>query len=124
MTIIEAINQADDLNRNAYSRNQKIIWLSRAEALIKKTVIDTHEGGEDIEFEGFDPQNIDLQTTLIMEQPYDEAYVHWLHAQVYYANDEIDRYNRSISMFNAALDTFKTNYKQNHTPKGAGRFRF
>lgn len=124
MTIIEAINQADELNKNAYSRKQKIVWLSRVEALIKKTIVDTHEGGESIDFEGFDPDTVDLSTVLIMGQPYDEGYIHWLQAQVYYANDEIDRYNRAILMFNDTLDTFKTYYKRSHAPKGSGRFRF
>lgn len=123
MTIIEAITQADALNRNAYHQKQKIIWLSRVEALIKQTVVDIHEGGEGIQFSGFD-EHTNLETELIMPQPYDEGYIHWLQAQVYYANDEIDRYNRAMSMFNACLDSFKTFYKKGHAPKGSGRFRF
>lgn len=123
MTIMEAITQADELNRNAYSQEQKILWLSRVEALVKTKVIDAHEGGEDVHFEGFD-KNTDRQTVLIMPQPYDEGYIHWLHAQIYYANDEIDRYNRAMTMFYSAFDSYQSSYKLSHTPKGAGRFRF
>jgi len=123
MTIIEAINQADELNRNTYSRKQKIVWLSRAESLIYRTVIDTHEGSSE-EFAGFDPDTVPLDTALVMPQPYDEGYIHWLQAQVYYANEEIDRYNRSITMFSSCLDAFKEHYKQEHIPKGGRRFRF
>lgn len=123
MTIQEAITQSDSLNPNAYSQEQKITWLSRAEALVKTKVIDSHEGSEEIPFERFS-KDTDLDTVLIMPQPFDEGYIHWLQAQVYYANDETDRYNRSMAMFNAAFDNFQGCYKKNHAPKGAGRFRF
>ena len=119
---MEAISQADDTNKNPYSLKQKIIWLSRAEAMVK-AIVDSHEGGDDVTFQGFD-ENTDRNTVLIMQQPYDECYIHWLQAQVYYANDEIDRYNRAITMFNALFDDFKSYYKKNYTPKGYGRFLF
>lgn len=123
MTLLEAIAQADETNKNTYSQGQKIVWLSRAETIVKHDVIDAHEGSEDVSFSGYD-ENTPLETVLIMPQPYDECYIHWLQAQVYYANDETDRYNRSMTMFNAMLDAFKGYYKKNHRPKGNGRFRF
>ena len=54
MTIIDAITQADETNKNGYSMLQKITWLSRVEAMVKKEVIDTHDGGCGIRFSGFD----------------------------------------------------------------------
>lgn len=123
MTLHEAITQSDDTNKNQYSTKQKIVWLSRAETMVKHDVIDAHEEADGVSFSGYD-ENTPLDTVLIMPQPYDECYIHWLQAQVYYANDETDRYNRSISMFNALFDAFKGHYKKNHKPKGSGRFRF
>lgn len=123
MTLIEAITQADETNKNPYSRKQKIVWLSRVEAMVKTDVVDAHEGADAYPFTGFG-DNTPLNTVLIMPQPYDECYIHWLQAQVHYANEEIDRYNRSMTMFNALFDDFKSYYKKNHTPKGSGRFRF
>lgn len=123
MTLIEAITQADETNKNQYSRRQKIVWLSRLEAMVKNDVIDAHEGSDSVSFSGYG-EDTPLGTVLIMPQPYDECYIHWLQAQVYYANEEIDRYNRSMTMFNAMYDDFKSHYKKNHKPKGSGRFRF
>lgn len=123
MTIMEAITQADETNPNAYSWSQKIIWLSRVEAMVYNDCISTHEGGEHIHFAGFD-DSTDQDAVLMMQQPYDECYVHYLQAQVYYANDEIDRYNRAMTMFNSLFDDFKGSYKKSHAPKGCGRFRF
>lgn len=123
MTILEAIMQSDSTNPNAYPEKQKIIWLSRVEAMVKNEVVDAHEGADQFPFSGFD-ENTDKATSLIMPQPYDECYVHWLQAQVHYANDDFERYNCSILMFKSLFDDFKSHYKKNHTPKGSGRFRF
>lgn len=123
MTIIEAVNQIDNLKRNTFSQKQKIVWLSRLESMVKRLVIDTHEGSEDVSFNGF-TENTDLQTVLMMPEPFDEAYIYWLEAQIHYANEDIDMYNSAIMMFNASFEGYKAYYKQNHRPKGAGRFRF
>ena len=123
MTIIEAVNQIDNLKRNTFSQKQKIIWLSRLESMVKRLVIDTHEGGEDVSFDGF-TENTDLQTVLMMPEPFDEAYIFWLEAQIHYANEDIDMYNSAITMFNAAFREHKDDYKRTHTTKAAGRFRF
>lgn len=121
MKVSEAISQADYLYKNTFTQQDKKRWLSRADELVKKTIVDAHEGGDDIE--AF-PQDGVENTELIMESPYDEGYVHYLMAQMHYANDEIDRYNRSITMFNALLSDFAGYWKKNHAPKGCGRFRF
>lgn len=123
MTICDAIAQIDNLKRNTFSERQKVFWLSRLESMVKRLVIDTHEGGEDITFNGFNEET-DINTELIMPEPYDQAYIYWLEAQIHYAYEDIDMYNSAIMMFNTDFEGFKAYYKQNHTPKGAGRFRF
>lgn len=123
MTICDAIAQIDNLKRNTFSERQKVFWLSRLESMVKRLVIDTHEGGDDVTFNGFNEET-DINTELIMPEPYDQAYIYWLEAQIHYAYEDIDMYNSAIMMFNTAFEGFKAYYKQNHTPKGAGRFRF
>ena len=116
MKIIEAINQIDSLKPNTYSVKQKIYWLSQLEAMVKVQVIDTHEGGDRIPFDGF-TENTDTSTVLFMPTPYDMAYIYWLEAQIHYANEDIDMYNSAIMMFN-------DHYTKSHATKGTGRFRF
>lgn len=123
MKIIDAINQIDSLKPNTYSAAQKIFWLSNLESMVKRLVIDAHEGGEDIPFEGF-TEETDTSTELFMPSPFDMAYIYWLEAQIHYANEDIDMYNSAILMFNASFSEYKADYKRNHTTKGAGRFRF
>ena len=123
MKIIDAINQIDSLKPNTYSTVQKILWISNLESMIKRLVIDTHEGGENIHFDGF-TEETDTATQLFMPAPFDMAYLYWLEAQIHYANEDIDMYNSAISMFDATFRAYKSDYKRNHAAKGTGRFRF
>lgn len=141
MTIIEAINQADALCHNAYPQKQKIVWLSRLESMVYRTVIENcrqditipidPETGkppedfvlEETRFEGFN-EDTDLNTELVIGEPWDDAYVHWLQAQIHLTNAENDLYNTSASMFSSSFEAWKGWYIQHHKPKHSGRFRF
>ena len=74
MTIIEAINKIDSLKPNTYSQPDKIKWLSNLEGVIKKEIIDTHEGAEDVNFVGYDVDT-PLDTVMIVPAPYDDIYI-------------------------------------------------
>lgn len=123
MTILEAINQVDLLKPNAYSWKQKVLWLSQLEAIVKRLVIDAHEGGDAIPFREF-PEDIDPDTRLWMPSPFDMAYLYWLEAQIHYANEDIDLYNSAMAMFQGVFGAYKADYKRNHETRLVGRFRF
>lgn len=117
MKIIEAINKIDDLKPNDYDQSDKVVWLSRLDAMVKNHVIDTHEGGESVNFAGYDVDT-DLETVLLIPEPYDEAYIRWLEAQIDYTNGEYAKYNNSIEMFNASWKGYQNYYNRTHMPKG------
>ena len=122
MTIMEAIQQVDALKPNAYSVRQKIQWLSQLEAMVQSLVMDAHEDGGD-PFTGFTDQT-DPDTRLRMTAPFDMAYLYWLEAQIHYANEDLDLYNRAIVLFNGVYAEFKAAYKRSHRARKVGRFRF
>lgn len=122
MKIIEAINKLDALKPNAYSYEDKVAWLSRVDAMIKKHIIDTHEGAEKISFEGYRPDT-DMQTVLLAPEPFEELYLRYLEAQVDYHNMEYDGYNQSILLFKAAYNSFERWYNRNHMPLG-GKMKY
>jgi hypothetical protein len=122
MTIIEAISQIDDRKHNTYSQADKIIWLSKLDAMVKRLVIDTHEGGEEVTFTGYD-EDTDLDTILLIPEPYDEVYLRWLEAQIDYANGEYEKYNNSAEAYNVLWQSFQNYYNRTHMPKGK-RMRF
>ena len=122
MTIMEAIQQVDALKPNAYSVRQKIQWLSQLESMVQSLVIDAHADGGD-PFTGFTDQT-ETDTRLRMAAPFDMAYLYWLEAQIHYANEDLDLYNRAITLFNGVYKEFKAAYKRSHRAKSFGRFRF
>ena len=116
MTIIEAINSIDALKHNTYTLRDKLSWLSRLDAMVKKFIIDTHEGDE-VTFNGYD-DSTNTNTELLIPAPFDEAYLRWMEAQIDYYNGEFDKYNNSIDMFNTAYNGYMNHYNRTHMPKG------
>ena len=117
MTISEAIAKVDSLKPNGYSDNDKIGWLSLADGMIKNNIIDTHEGGEDVIFNGYD-ERTSIDTELIVKAPYDEMYLSWLSSKIDFFNGEYARYNNNITRFNDTLTAYKNYYTRTHMPKG------
>lgn len=122
MTIIEAINRIDSLKPNNYTQEEKIAWLSTLDGNIKKEIIDTHEGAENVTFNGYDAETA-LDTVLLVPAPYDDVYIKWLEAQIDYVNGETKRYTNSMIMYNTALSAFARYYNRNNMPKGH-QFKF
>lgn len=117
MTIIEAINRIDNVKPNSYTQQDKVKWLSILDGIIKKEIIDTHEGAENVVFNGYEAET-PVGTVLLVPAPYDDVYVKWLEAQIDYANGETAKYNNSMVMYNAAYSAFERYYNRTHMPKG------
>ena len=122
MTLIEAINRIDVLKPNTYSQEEKIKWLSNIDGIIKKEIIDTHEGAEGVIFNGYD-EFTPLTTELLVPAPYDDIYLRWLEAQIDYANGEYARYNNVVQAYNDAYSAYFRHYNKTHMPLGK-KFRF
>ena len=117
MTIIEAINKIDALKHNTYTQSDKVAWLSRLDAMVKRLIIDTHEGAEEVTFNGYD-DSTDLETELLVPAPFDEVYLRWMEAQIDYHNGEYEKYNNAIEMYNTAYNGYMNYYNRTHMPKG------
>ena len=117
MKIIEAINRIDSLKHNTYSNNEKVAWLSRLDSMVKRLIIDTHEGSDNVFYTNYDDET-SMDLVLLVPAPFDEIYLRWLEAQIDYANGEYDKYNNSILMYQTAWDAYANYYNRNHMPKG------
>lgn len=117
MTIIEAINRIDSLKPNNYTQPEKIKWLSNLDGIIKKEIIDTHEGAEKVTFNGYEAETA-LDTVLLVPSPYDDIYIKWLEAQIDYANADTKRYANSMLMYNTAYSAFERFYNRTNMPNG------
>lgn len=117
MTIIEAINKIDTLKPNNYTQSDKVKWLSNLDGIIKAEIIDTHEGGSTIQFEGYTDETL-LETELLVPAPYDDIYIKWLESQIDYTNAEYGKYNNSANAYNIAYSAFERYYNRTHMPIG------
>ena len=115
MTIIKAINRIDAINPNNYTQPEKVAWLSTLDGVIKKEIIDTHEGAEVVAFSGY-TEETPLDTELLVPAPYDEVYLFWLQSKIDYWNGELGKYNNSIAMYNTAYSAFEKAYNREHKP--------
>ena len=115
MTIIEAINKIDALKPNTYSQDDKIKWLSNIDGIIKEEIIDTHEGGENVVFNGYG-YDVSVNTELLVPYPYDDLYIKWLESQIDYTNAEYGKYNNSVTAYNTAYAAFERYYNRHHKP--------
>jgi hypothetical protein len=117
MTILEAIHRIDVLKPNTYTQAEKIRWLSELDGMVKREIIDPHEGDEKVTYNGYDDNTV-LTTPLIVPHPYDRIYLPWLQAQIDYFNGENGKYQNSMSMFNEAYRAFEKYYNRTNMPKG------
>ena len=116
MTIQLVIDQIRTMKPNAFEDEVLVRWISDLEGMIYDEVILTHEGGEEIPHGPYDPIE-DMETLLIVPEPYSDVYTKWLCAQIDFHNSEFARYNNDMAMYNASMATFADWYNRTHLPK-------
>ena len=117
MKAMELIDRVDLLEPNDYSPEQKPHWLSSLDGKIFCEVIRTHEDA------GIDalPEYVSGDEELIIGAPYGEdVYYHYLQARIAAENSETQRYNKRMTLFNAAYQEWTDFYNRTHRPLRAG----
>ena len=66
----------------------------------------------------------DQEKELLVGEPYDELYVHWLAAQIDWNNMEYASFNNTNAMFESVYGAFRNAYNQSHRPLGAQKRYF
>ncbi len=117
MKLLEAITLIDTQKPNTYSVAEKTRWISELDGRIKNEIIDTHEGGGFVSFNGYD-EDTPPDTELLVKSPFDNIYVAWLETRIDYHNSEIARYNNSTAVFNTIFSDFSRAYNRAHMPIG------
>lgn len=118
MTIGEAITRVDALIPNQYTEEEKIRWLSDLDGLIKKTVIDKYEIGQEMDYEGYNTDT-PMTTVLLVPHPFDEVYIDWMESKIYYYNGEYGKYNNAVMRYNDIMTEYSTDFGRNNTYAGA-----
>ena len=116
MKIIDALRAIDALKPNGFDDADKIRWLSELDGRIKIEVIDTHEGGDAVTFEGYGEET-STDTVMLVPAPFEDIYIKWLESKIDYANAEYGKYNNSSIAFNNVFTAFSKYYHSKNMPK-------
>lgn len=122
MTIMSVITLLQSVKPHQYDDATVVRWISDVEGLLYKEIVCGHEMPVDeegnlveITHGPYNPET-DMDTVLMVPEPYSDVYVKYLAAQIDYHNAEYARYNNSMVMYNMALSAFADWYNRNHMP--------
>ena len=101
MTVLQAILFADSLKPNAFTAEQKLVWLNELEGRIQ-SLIHNRKPEELVKYTLPD----DEETAMIVTAPYDTVYWKWLCAMIDYANGEYDKYINAQMAANHAYQDY------------------
>lgn len=111
MTVGELFAYVDDIKPNAFTTEQKMIWLNELEARIQKDVLLRWRG----EWEQYQwPEDKDVSP--LLDPPDDAMYRHWLEAMIDYANGEYDKYQNTAALFNQVWNSFVARFATRYRP--------
>lgn len=125
MTIQAALDHIDERKPNMYTVQQKVAWISELDGRVFREVFLAHEGmPKGVTFEGYD-QETQMDTTLLVPEPYTDVYLHYMSAQMDISNRETNEYAKDMLLFNSAWESFCGYWTRTHMPISPARqFRF
>lgn len=113
MKAMDVIDRVDMMEPNAFSPEQKLRWLSNLDGKVFTEVILTHEGGK---LDAL-PDYQTGQEELLIPRPYGEdIYYNYLMAMMDAENQEAQRYNRRMTMYNSYMQQYTSWYNRTHRP--------
>lgn len=124
-TVAEIISQYNTERPNSVEDAQKVLWLRKCERMIINEILVSHE--HDLEEEtrvelkvvgshlvvtgaGSFEEHIDsfgMDSYLLVPEPYDDLYIHYLDQRIALNNNDKTRYNTAAAQYNNALLTYQ-----------------
>ena len=130
MTVGKAIELADKLRaNNGFDRELKILWLRQADAGLRKSVVEKSDTdafdavGADVLYNR-EEEMLRQDAELMLPQPYDDYYPHYLSAQMDFALGETDRYANEMQVANNCQEEFAIWCRQHYLPKMDTKWRY
>lgn len=111
-TLREVIDLVDGIKPNAFDDAVKVAWLASLDQKIAVNVMLLSR--EDAGQIRYSTGNMDAQ--LLVGAPYEDIYEAWLCAKIDFANGEAEKYQNSITMYNAIYDEFVVWYAMTYDP--------
>lgn len=125
MTIEDVLDEVTALKTHQYTDAQVVKWLHRLDVKILNDIINQHyhfdENGDlegDVDTpDAYSAEAEEVDTELLVEDPYSELYIPYVYAMIDFNNGEFSRYNNSMVMFNSMLQDYANWYNRSYMPK-------
>ena len=130
MTAGKAIETANQLRpNNGFEREMMILWLRQADAGLRKSVVERSDTdafdavGADVLYDR-EQELLKNDAELLLPEPYDDYYAHYLAAQMDAALGEIDRYANEVQIVNGIQQEFAAWCRRRYLPKMDTKWRY
>lgn len=113
MKINKAIMYADDLRPNAFDDDVKVMWLSELDGKIEREVFKSEKTVPYV-------LPVDGEKELLVKHPHSDIYPLYIVAMIDFYNNDIDKYQNAMVIFNSKYDIFAKWYQRNNMPQNSG----
>lgn len=120
MTVGQVISHITELRGQQYDTETLAAWLSELEGQIIDEIVNLADGVQ-IDFKPFD-FNIDWEKSLMAPERFADVYTNYLMAKIDFHNQESERYNNDVVMYQAAYDRYAAWYIRSHKLKKSVMF--
>ncbi len=115
MKLNELIEKITVLRGQQYGTEMIMGWINEIEGQVIEEVINQAEGF-DIEFRPLDYQ-LDAEKELSIPDRFQDVYINYLLSKVDFHNEETERYNNDVIMYNAAYENYAAWFRRQHRAK-------
>ena len=116
MTIQGALDFADRMKPNSMTKEEKLFFLNEIEGKVHVEIIMKHVHTQAEEQRPVIDNDTDPASELLVPDAYAKLYGFYLMAQIDLQNQEIDKYNNDIALFNTAWEDFSDHWTEGHMP--------
>ncbi len=115
MRLNDLLEKITVLRGQQYGTDMIMGWVNEIEGQVIDEIINQAEGF-DIEFKPLDYQ-IDSEKQLSIPDRFQDVYINYLLSKIDFHNEETERYNNDVIMYNSAYDAFSAWFRRLHRAK-------
>ena len=120
MTVGELIETIIRLRGQQYGEDIMMGWLNEIEGQVIDEIVNRAEG-YDVEFKPLSYYS-DAEKRLTIPERFQDVYINYMLSKIDYHNQETERYNNDVIMYNSAYDAYAAWFRRENRPKRGASF--
>ena len=121
MKLIELLEAVTALRGQQYATDTLVGWANEIEGQVIDEVVNMAEGF-DLEFIPME-YGVDDDRELTVPDRFQDVYINYLLSKIDFNNQETERYNNDVVMFNSSYDAFAGWFRRKYVPKKGKLFK-